>query len=348
MNHQLQLEPPPQAFFSPLLELRDHYARLVEKYEQLYTQARSHLDHVEALLSNWSSDSDINSRLSTVEVNHHQSVSSQEKFLLSLPDSISHSGIDSVDSIESESENSDNFQIDDASDVVEHTNKPQTPTTSPTIDTSLEIKENSIKGIDIPMLPQHYPLSRMEAIKKLLEEHSGTVCHIDFIVRSLYGDLEQPVFKVVKGRVQSSLTQGRKRNAWSAIPDEPGCYTLDLSLVKSNRTHNSYSQVAKHKKKKPIVLPQTNVIPMLKEFEGQFLIYALSSFFEQNPGKVFTVAEIIAGLYGELDDEEVREVKSKVLNELSRGHRTGKFSRIPEQIGLYTWDSNLILEARSV
>ncbi len=167
-------------------------------------------------------------------------------------------------------------------------------------------------------------------------------------MRSLYGDLEQPVFKVVKGRVQSSLTQGRERNAWSAIPDEPGCYTLDLSLVKSNRTHNGHSQAVKHKKNKPIVLPQANVVPMLKEFEGQFLIDALSSFFEQNPGKVFTVAEIIAGLYGELDAEEVREIKSKVLNELSRGHRTGRFSRVPEQIGLYTWDSNLKLEARSV
>jgi hypothetical protein len=342
MNHQLQLESPPQAFFSPLLELRDHYARLVEKYEQLYTQARSHLNHVEALLSNWSSDSDINGRLSTVEVNHHQPASSQEKLLLSLPDSISHSGIDSVDSVQSEFGNSDNLQIDHYSAVVEDTNEPQISTTFP------EIKEGSIKGVDIPMLPQHYPLSRMEAIKKLLEEHSGTVCHIDFIVRSLYGDLEPSVFKVVKGRVQSSLTQGRERNAWSAIPDEPGCYTLDLSLVKSNRTHNGYSQAPKHKKKKPFVLPQTNVVPMLKEFEGQFLIDALSSFFEQNPGKVFTVAEIIAGLYGELNFEEVREIKSKVLNELSRGHRTGRFSRVPEQIGLYTWDSNLMLEAKSV
>ncbi len=342
MNHQLQLEPPPQTFFSPLLELRDHYAGLVEKYEQLYTQARSHLNHVEALLSNWSSEFDANGRLSAVDVNR-QSVSSQEKLLLSLPDSISRAGIDSEDFIESESENSDNLQIYNV-DVVEDTNKTETST----IDTSPESKESLIKGIDIPMLPQHHPLSRMEAIKKLLEEHSGTVCHIDFIVRSLYGDLEQPVFKVVKGRVQSSLTQGRERNAWSAIPDEPGCYTLDLSLVKSNQTHNGHSQATKYKKKKPIVLPQTNVVPMLKEFEGQFLINALSSFFEQNPGKIFTVAEIIAGLYGELDAEEVREIKSKVLNELSRGHRTGRFSRVPEQIGLYTWDSNLMLESSSV
>ncbi|MHC5862960.1 hypothetical protein [Nostoc sp.] len=81
---------------------------------------------------------------------------------------------------------------------------------------------------------------------------------------------------------------------------------------------------------------------MQGEFSGQFLIDALTSLLGQNPGKVFNVAEIIEELYGELDPSDVIEVKPKVLNELSRGHRTGRFSRVPEEIGLYTWDSNLL------
>jgi hypothetical protein len=83
---------------------------------------------------------------------------------------------------------------------------------------------------------------------------------------------------------------------------------------------------------------------MLKAFDGQFLIDALTALFEQNPGKIFTVAEVIAGIYGELDSQEIREIKNKVLNELSRGYRTGRFSKVPDQIGLYTWDSNMILK----
>ena len=63
---------------------------------------------------------------------------------------------------------------------------------------------------------------------------------------------------------------------------------------------------------------------------------------KQNPGKVFSVAEVIAGIYGELDSQQIREIKNKVLNELSRGYRTGRFARVPNQIGFYTWDSNLI------
>lgn len=326
MNNQLQLEPPPQNLISPLVELRDYYTRLVEEYETLYTQARSQLDRVEGLLSQWSSNLNGNGKLSQLEA--ARSTSSHEGSLLSLPDRISHTDKDLVSKHSDLS--SDNLEINNSATVTEDTKE-----------FSASTIENSNKVADIPMLREHQPLTRMEAIKKLLQEHLGTVCHIDFIVRSLYGDLEPSVFKVVKGRVQSSLTQGRERNAWSAIPDEPGCYTLDLSLVTSNRTHG-YSQAAKNKKKKSVIPPQTKVVPMLKAYEGQFLIDALTSLFKQNPGQIFTVAEVITGIYGELDSEQIREIKSKVLNELSRGYRTGRFSKVPEKVGLYTWDSTLI------
>jgi hypothetical protein len=319
MNTHLQLIPPSQAFLSPLLELRDYYARLVEEYESLHTQARSQLNHVEALLSNWSSRSD-------TEVAHQVP-------LLSLPDNISRSDIELVESNQAEFPDSDNLEIENFGRKIQNTNE------SPAIEISPDQTEDSIKGVDIPMLPQYQHLTRMEAIKKLLQDNLGIVCHIDFVVRTLYGELPPQVFRVVKGRVQSSLTQGKERSAWSAIPDEPGCYTLDLGLVNSNHT-NGYSQSAK-KKKKPFILPKTTIVPMLRAFEGQFLIDAISSLLGQNPGKIFTVAEVITGLYGEIDSQQVREIKSKVLNELSRGYRTGRFSRIPEKIGLYTWDVKL-------
>ncbi len=78
---------------------------------------------------------------------------------------------------------------------------------------------------------------------------------------------------------------------------------------------------------------------MKREFEGQFLIDAITLLLQQNPKKVFNVAEVIQGLYGELDVEDVAQVRPKVLNELSRGYRTGRFSRVPNEKGLYTWDS---------
>lgn len=345
MTQNGQLEPPPGTFLSPLLELRDYYARLTEEYERLFVQARQQLDHVEALLSNWSF-SDANNQISRLTAADEVSHLSQEGPLVFLSPLDDIDKINLVESVQSELADKDLVEIDNSFSAAVDTKENQPPTTSPDSKIALENNDSSTKVAEIPMLPRYnHALSRMEAIKQLLQEQIGTVCHIDFIVRSLYGELDSNLFKVVKGRVQSSLTQGRERNYWVTIPDEPGCYTLDLSLVSpSNR--NGASRSIKNKNKKPFI-PQAKTVPMLKAFEGQFLIDALTSLLEQNPGKVFSVAEVIAGIYGELDSQQIREIKNKVLNELSRGYRTGRFSRVPNQIGFYTWDSNLILKGSS-
>ncbi|MBC1240773.1 hypothetical protein [Nostoc sp. 2RC] len=340
MNSKGQLEPPPGNFLSPLLELRDYYARLTEEYERLFVEARSQLDHVEALLSTWSF-ADGNKQISILKAADETANSSPEASLrfLSAHDDISQ--INLTESIESELTDSEDIETNGSSAV--ERKAVHSPTTFTDIQTPPENNDNSGKVPDIPMLPKYQPLSRMEAIKQLLQEQSGTVCHIDFIVRSLYGDLDSNLFRVVKGRVQSSLTQGRERNYWVIIPEEPGCYTLDLSLV-APKNGNGASRSIKSKRKKPFIPPNPKTVPMLKAYEGQFLIDALTSLFEKNPGKVFTVAEVIGGIYGELTSGELREIKNKVLNELSRGYRTGRFSKVPDQIGLYTWDSNMISE----
>ena len=345
MTQNGQLEPPPGTFLSPLLELRDYYARLTEEYERLFVQARSQLDHVEALLSNWSF-SDGSKQISSLTAADDTSNVSQEDSLRFLSPLDDINEINLVKSVQSEIADKDLVEMDNSFSAAVDTKESQPSTTSPDPKIAPENNDSSTKVAEIPMLPQYnHAVSRMEAIKQLLQEQIGTVCHIDFIVRSLYGELDSNLFKVVKGRVQSSLTQGRERNYWVTIPDEPGCYTLDLSLVApSNR--NGASRSIKNKNKKPFV-PPTKAVPMLKAFEGQFLIDALTSLFEENPGKVFSVAEVIAGIYGELDSQQLREVKNKVLNELSRGYRTGRFSRVPNQIGFYTWDSNMILEGSS-
>ncbi|WP_017651787.1 hypothetical protein [Fortiea contorta] len=331
MNLKGHLEAPPDTLLSPLLELREHYARMTQEYERLYTQAREQLEHVEALLSSWST-SQTDNQFSILEAVPETARPFAGEPRLSLsPAEIA--DIDVVQSEGSEPTKTNNLQIDDSpfpTNNNEYLN----------LSTSAENHDHSGRILDIPMLPEYQNLTRMEAIKKLLQEHIGTVCHIDFIVRSLYGELDPHVFKVVKGRVQSSLTQGRERTAWYGIPEEPGCYTLDLGLLTSGNVKNVKS------KKKPLVFPKTKIVPMLRPFDGQFLIDAISSLLKQNSGKIFTVAEVIAGLYGDIDAEDTREIKSKVLNELSRGYRTGRFSKIPDKIGLYTWDVKLALEKK--
>jgi len=334
MNSNEQLQPPPEIFITPLLELRDYYAGLVEEYQRLFLQARSQLNHAEALLSNWSF-SDEHKHLSQLEVENEAIIASPDNspLLLSSDKAASANLLESIEPQIPDSNNLDKLVIAHSESQVTESIESQLQNTS--LDSYGEI----IKGADIPMLHQYANLTRMEALKKLLHEYAGTVCHIDFVVRELYGELEPNIFKVVKGRVQSSLTQGRERGYWAAIPNEPGCYTLTLSLL-SSTSSNNFSPGMRSKRKKPFILPKTKIVPMLKPFEGQFLIDAITSFLEKNLGRIFSVNDIVSGIYGELDSQQLREVKNKVLNELSRGHRTGRFSRVPHKTGFYTWDAS--------
>lgn len=331
------LEPPPETLLEPLLELRDYYAALACEYERLWQTARSQLVHVEALLSNWSA------------VNKHDNLTAVVETFSFAPTPVQHdslspkqldriSNVDQQERIESELTDEDEQQIDvdeessDAEDTVV-----TAPALSQQKETQTQNNDNSILGTDVPMLPQYQVLTRMQAIEKILRDHIGTVCHIDFIVRSLFGDLEPSVFKVVKSRVQSSLTHGKEKSYWAAFPDEPGCYTLDLNLV-TLANGKVKSKSIKPKRKKPFLLSKAKRVPMLPEYEGKFLIDAISILLQRNSGKIFSVAEVITGLYGELNAEQLREIKTAVHNELSRGHRIGRFSRVPHKIGCYSWD----------
>ena len=119
--------------------------------------------------------------------------------------------------------------------------------------------------------------------------------------------------------------------------------TLDLDLVIPPGSKGK-SKRARPKVSKQLVPQRTKKVPMLPQYEGQFLIDAISSFLEKNVGKTYSVGEIIEQVYGALDDEEIRDMKirSMVLGELSRGYRIGRFARVPNKLGYYTWDLDAV------
>lgn len=336
MNSKGQLKPPPQDFIQPLLGLRDHYARLVKEYETLYQNARSQLAHVEALLTNNSDVNGLNGNnpvtlLDATPVSLTEASLTTEE-ITSSSDSLPKSLV-AANKTSEDTQQTNKQELAEASGSSQDSDASSSPRAIATVQ-----KSNKSKQLvpDIPMVAEYETLTRMQAIEKLLQEHIGGVCHIDFIVRSLYGDLEPNLFKVVKGRVQSSLTHGKEKTYWSAVPEEPGCYTFDLEKLPLKKGKSKSK--AKQKKRKPFVLPKTRRIPMLRAYEGKFLIDAISDFLEENKGTIFSVADIITGLYGDLDEQQLREIKSAVLNELSRGYRIGRFSRVPKKIGYYTWE----------
>ncbi|MDZ8096917.1 MAG: hypothetical protein RMZ42_34000 [Nostoc sp. DedQUE05] len=163
----------------------------------------------------------------------------------SLPvnsDNITESEVKLVEPSQAEASQTNNLEINESSSTSGEADEPPAPT-SKEIETQQETLEKSLLWSEIPMLLEYQSLNRTEAILKVLQKHRGTVCHIDFVVRSLYGDLEPDIFKLVKGRVQSTLTYGRESGKWSLVPGKPGSFTLDLKLLNSNRTSSLASQL---------------------------------------------------------------------------------------------------------
>jgi hypothetical protein len=403
----MQLQPPPEKFLSTLLEIRNYYAPLVEKYAKLYREALDNLTHVEALLSNWAlqkadsngitqhrteerltlpaqngTHSEASKTKPEVVINNtelpqvnikSQSIYSQNQAI--LPEENLSNGSNSLDVSPDENSSDEAANVEPTPAIkAEATAKGESDTKdtpqaarelaqfstsepSPQED-ELPVAEStkpnkSLLKQDIPMLGEYQSLSRIEAVEKLLKNHAGSIFHIDFIMRSLYGELEPKAWKVVKGRVQSTLTQGRESGKWSLVPGKPGYYTVDLKLLnsknkdssaKSSQTKNEKpdTQQSQTKPQKPNPQAKANLIPMQGEFEGKFVIDAISLLLEQNPRRVFDVAEVVNKLYGELSPEQLQKVRPGVLNELSRGYRSGRFSRVPEEKGLYIWDAKLL------
>ncbi|WP_414620733.1 hypothetical protein [Calothrix sp. CCY 0018] len=347
-SHQ-KLETPPQALIEPLLGLREYYARLLQEYELKVTTARIQLAHVEALLSNSSAlmngksfpGLEILDVTAITQTSTHLSREAFESQLKGINTQETDLDEDLGEDTESELETSDETDPGVSEEDTDEENDEEDALVSSSLEkaTSSKGKYSTKSSSDIQMLPEFRHISRIEAIKQLLEEKRGKVCHIDLVVRSLYGDLESTAFKVVKGRVHSSLTHGKEQLYWESVPDEPGCYTLDLDLVTPPGS-KSKSKKTRPKARKQLIPQRTKKIPMLPQYEGQFLIDAISSFLEDNSGKIYSVTEIIEQIYGALDEEEIRDMKirSMVLGELSRGYRIGRFARVPNKLGYYTWD----------
>jgi len=227
--------------------------------------------------------------------------------------------------------------------------EPSQPLTTP--NTQINGSHNgstSSDGVqDVEMLPLYQGMNRIDALSLLLTEHSGTVLHLDFIVRSVYGELEPSLFKVIKNQVGSSLKQGVEQRLWARITDSPGCYTKDLSLVEptspSQVKPSGEGRLSQRKRKSSFFKLSSLMLPA---YRGQSLKAALISVIESHPGKIYCIDELIALLFGTVEASQKGRVRDAVIKGLSEGKLQGRFESVPDSKGCYTLSISL-LEAYS-
>ncbi|NJO94437.1 MAG: hypothetical protein HC820_09140 [Hydrococcus sp. RM1_1_31] len=62
-----------------------------------------------------------------------------------------------------------------------------------------------------------------------LESNRGKMLHLDYLVREIYGAIDEDKLESAKKETRSLLEKGMQQQKWFAVPDAPDCWTIDLS-----------------------------------------------------------------------------------------------------------------------
>lgn len=219
MHKQVRLEQPPLNLLQPVKELRDYYAFLVEEYQRLLEEAQAQFNRADALLAAWSN--------STPSV-------PQSSVVFSNASVVNGNGNGHL--------STNNYRQVESNDFSK-TSSTVTLTPSVTVEEQMDIAgllttplafSPAVQSPIVEMLPAYQGLSLKEAIEQLLEDYTGTILHLDFIVRSLYGELPSSQLAAKSQLVHRTLLEGVKQSLWDADSENKDCYTWDFNLISTN------------------------------------------------------------------------------------------------------------------
>ena len=194
-------------------ELRDFYHTKVTEYSQLLEQAKTQLVHAEGLLAG-------------LEQLQQSPVANEPSLIQAASHTNGKNG-----------HNSNGFSSSQLEEELNGTKLEQTSASTATI---------SNQDREVQLLPSYQHLDLSDAIALLLKEHSGKILKLDFIVRTLYGKLPLPQYKVISKIVSNALEQGVKDGKWDRDPyphvNNADCYISKWESVADQFNDNDQLQ----------------------------------------------------------------------------------------------------------
>jgi hypothetical protein len=152
-----------------------------------------------------------------------------------------------------------------------------------------------------PLLPT------LEEIEELLKANRGKMLHLDYLVRVLCGRLEDQQEESVTVAIAQLLERGASQGRWSAVPDSPDCWTIDL---KDFPDLVSTLQSGKGRSRKKII----SRLPLNEKLDQyNTLTEAILACLQNNAPKSMNVNEILDWFYPEgLSLEEQPKAKEAI------------------------------------
>jgi hypothetical protein len=238
-------------------------------------------------------------------------------------------------------------QLPTDSSQVEQQSEPEPPTESPDVEDfperpqggePAELASRYSPLLRTPLLPQYQHLKKSEAVEKLMQENAGSILHVDYIIRALYGELDPEDVKAEKPRMNDSLKKGVAKGLWDKVPDSPGCYTADLKLVES-KTKAKKAEGNKRQARKPNPKVTEGMLP---RYQNLSFTEAVETVVRDRSGEVLTPDVVARALYGELEGEAFTQAKTKVGKTLWSGANQGRWQSVIGKLGAYTLDLKLV------
>lgn len=188
-----------------------------------------------------------------------------------------------------------------------------------------------------PLVPQYQHLTKSEAVEQLLQKNEGSILHVDYIIRALHGELDAEDLKAEKLRMNDTLRKGVEKGLWDKVPDSPGCYTSDSTLVEqgtkgtqTNSRQNQDNQLPKR------ISNNESEPPLLPRYRGMSFTGAVTTVIQEKAGEILTPEIVAKELYGDIAGKALTQAKGKVGKTLWNGAKQGRWQSVPGQLGMYT------------
>ena len=310
-----------QQFVPSLIALRSHLQTILMQHQQQAVNARVQLTHVHALLA---------ARLV---------LQSQESISIPATTYVEQQQLAPSDAVEMETQEPPLHSPQVEENTTSEAAEPDLVEDSQASSSAIDVEESSqvFSSTKTQMLPQYDHLSKIQAVERLLRENAGSILHVDYIIRALYGELDALAIKAEKPRMYDTLTQGTKKGLWVKVPDVASCYTYDLKLVQPNSSskNNNSVRTPSRRTSPPRGKQQEQTLP---NYQHLNFTAAVETVVNKYAGEILTTERIAKELYGEISGPELTQAKDKIGKTLWSGTRQGRWQHVPGKLGCYTLD----------
>ena len=333
-----------QQFLQSLVDMRSQCQSQLEANQRQAAHAREQLTHVNALLADQvvlpPAEHPFELHAAAIEARQQQALSGTEtetELFSHPPDVVQPQPQTQESAVPLEAEQTSEESAESIPKA-EQTSEESTESIPKAEQTSEEAARTA-SAIKTPMKSEYQNLTKIQAVEKLLRENQGKILTVEYIIWSLYDDMNAEAVKAEKPRIYDTLGQGMEKGLWEKVPDQPACYTYRLSLVEptadSDATTKSNSRLAVSSRRRPSRRGRSD--DMLPRYNHLSLTAAVEVVVNEHPGEVITTEKVAKELYGEdIEGRALIKAKDRIGKTLWGGATQGRWQRIPGRLGCYT------------